>query len=587
MLDKTKTAMGARNLRKYIEQPLIDKNSINKRLDAVEELKIQAINREEIREYLSPVYDLERLVSKIVYQSANPRDLIAFKSSLSMLPHIKYILSDMKSSLNQELYEELDPLENICDLIEHAIQDDPPLAMKEGGIIKDGYHEEVDRLRHAKSDGKEWLAKLESEEREKTGIKNLRIKYNKVFGYYLEVTNSFKNMVPDYYTRKQTLANAERYIIPELKELEDTILGAEDKLYALEYQIYCEVRNAIADEVVRIQKTARAVAQIDTLTSLALVAEQNNYVRPHINEKGVIDIKDGRHPVVEKMIPNDMFITNDTYLNDRKKRISIITGPNMAGKSTYMRQTALIVLMAQIGSFVPASSADIGLVDRIFTRVGASDDLASGQSTFMVEMTEVANILRNATSKSLLILDEIGRGTSTFDGLSIAWAVIEHISNSKLLGAKTLFATHYHELTELEGKIDNVNNYCIAVKEKGDDIIFLRKIVKGGADKSYGIQVAKLAGVPSSVIDRAKEIVEELVHADITTRIKDIAAHGSEPKVKTKKYDEVDLAQMSLFDTVKDDDVLKELKELDVSNLTPIDALNTLYQLQNKLKNRW
>lgn len=401
------------------------------------------------------------------------------------------------------------------------------------------------------------------------------------------MTNSFKNMVPDYYTRKQTLANAERYIIPELKELEDTILGAEDKLYALEYQIYCEVRNAIADEVVRIQKTARAVAQIDTLTSLALVAEQNNYVRPHINEKGVIDIKDGRHPVVEKMIPNDMFITNDTYLNDRKKRISIITGPNMAGKSTYMRQTALIVLMAQIGSFVPASSADIGLVDRIFTRVGASDDLASGQSTFMVEMTEVANILRNATSSSLLILDEIGRGTSTFDGLSIAWAVIEHISNSKLLGAKTLFATHYHELTELEGKIDNVNNYCIAVKEKGDDIIFLRKIVKGGADKSYGIQVAKLAGVPSSVIDRAKEIVEELVHADITTRIKDIAAHGSEPKVKTKKYDEVDLAQMSLFDTVKDDDVLKELKELDVSNLTPIDALNTLYQLQNKLKNRW
>ena len=587
VLDKTKTAMGARNLRKYIEQPLIDKNSINKRLDAVEELKIQAINREEIREYLSPVYDLERLVSKIVYQSANPRDLIAFKSSLSMLPHIKYILSDMKSSLNQELYEELDPLENICDLIGHAIQDDPPLAMKEGGIIKDGYHEEVDRLRHAKSDGKEWLAKLESEEREKTGIKNLRIKYNKVFGYYLEVTNSFKNMVPDYYTRKQTLANAERYIIPELKELEDTILGAEDKLYALEYQIYCEVRNVIADEVVRIQKTARAVAQIDTLTSLALVAEQNNYVRPHINENGVIDIKDGRHPVVEKMIPNDMFITNDTYLNDRKKRISIITGPNMAGKSTYMRQTALIVLMAQIGSFVPASSADIGLVDRIFTRVGASDDLASGQSTFMVEMTEVANILRNATSKSLLILDEIGRGTSTFDGLSIAWAVIEHISNSKLLGAKTLFATHYHELTELEGKIDNVNNYCIAVKEKGDDIIFLRKIVKGGADKSYGIQVAKLAGVPSSVIDRAKEIVEELVHADITTRIKDIAAHGSEPKVKTKKYDEVDLAQMSLFDTVKDDDVLKELKELDVSNLTPIDALNTLYQLQNKLKNRW
>ena len=460
--------------------------------------------------------------------------------------------------------------------------------MKEGGIIRDGYHEEVDRLRQAKSNGKEWLAKLEEEEREKTGIKNLRIRYNKVFGYYLEVTNSFKNLVPEYYTRKQTLANAERYIIPRLKELEDTILGAEDKLYALEYQLYCDVRDTIAAEVLRIQKTAKAVAKIDALASLALVAERNRYVRPKINEKGVIDIKDGRHPVVEKMIPSDMFISNDTYLDDRKNRISVITGPNMAGKSTYMRQSALIVLMAQIGSFVPASSANIGLVDRIFTRVGASDDLASGQSTFMVEMTEVANILRNATSKSLLILDEIGRGTSTFDGLSIAWAVIEHISNSKLLGAKTLFATHYHELTELEGKISNVNNYCIAVKEKGDDIIFLRKIVKGGADKSYGIQVARLAGVPESVTNRAKEIVEELVQADITTRIKDIAAQGTEkPKLKTKHYDEVDLAQMSLFDTVKDDDVIEEIEQLDLANLTPIDALNTLYQLQNKLKNRW
>ncbi len=587
VLDKTKTAMGARTLRKYIEQPLIDKTEIVRRLDAVEELKMQAICREEIREYLTPVYDLERLVSKITYQSANPRDLIAFQSSLSMLPHIKCILGDMTGALLKELYEELDTLDDLCVLIQDAIKEEPPIAMKEGGIIRDGYHEEVDRLRSAKSDGKDWLAKLEEQEREKTGIKNLRIKYNKVFGYYLEVTNSFKNMVPDYYTRKQTLTNAERYIIPELKELEDTILGAEDKLYALEYQLYCEVRDKLAEEVVRIQKTAKAIAQIDTFASLALVAERNNYVRPRINEKGVIDIKEGRHPVVEKMIPNDMFITNDTYLNDRKKRISIITGPNMAGKSTYMRQTALIVLMAQIGCFVPASSADIGLVDRIFTRVGASDDLASGQSTFMVEMTEVANILRNATNKSLLILDEIGRGTSTFDGLSIAWAVIEHISNSKLLGAKTLFATHYHELTELEGKIDNVNNYCIAVKEKGDDIIFLRKIVKGGADKSYGIQVARLAGVPESVTNRAKEIVEELVHADITTRIKDIAAQGTAPKIKTKKYDEVDLAQMSLFDTVKDDDVLNELKELDVSNLTPIDALNTLYQLQNKLKNRW
>ena len=588
VLDKTKTAMGARTLRKYVEQPLIDKESIVKRLDAVAELKDNAICREEIREYLNPVYDLERLVGKITYQSANPRDLIAFQSSLSMLPSVKCILKDMESDLLKEIYEELDPLEELCDLVGRAIQEEPPLAMKEGGIIKDGYNEEVDRLRKAKSEGKNWLADLETKEREKTGIKNLRIRYNKVFGYYLEVTNSFKDLVPDYYTRKQTLANAERYIIPELKELEDTILGAEDKLCALEYELYCEVRNTIAAELNRIQRTAKAVAKLDVIASLALVAERNNYVRPKINEKGVIDIRDGRHPVVEKMIPNDMFIANDTYLDDKKQRISIITGPNMAGKSTYMRQAALIVLMAQLGSFVPASSANIGLVDRIFTRVGASDDLASGQSTFMVEMNEVANILRNATSKSLLILDEIGRGTSTFDGLSIAWAVVEYISNSKLLGAKTLFATHYHELTELEGKISNVNNYCIAVKEKGDDIVFLRKIVKGGADKSYGIQVAKLAGVPDPVINRAKEIVEELVTADITGKVKDIAVQGSETKKKTqKKLDEVDLTQFSLFDTVKDDDVLNELKELDISHMTPMDAMNKLYQLQNKLRNRW
>lgn len=588
VLDKTKTAMGARTLRKYVEQPLIDKKSIVKRLDAVAELKDNAICREEIREYLNPVYDLERLVGKITYQSANPRDLIAFQSSLSMLPSVKCILKDMESDLLKEIYEELDPLEELCDLVGRAIQEEPPLAMKEGGIIKDGYNEEVDRLRKAKSEGKNWLADLEIKEREKTGIKNLRIRYNKVFGYYLEVTNSFKDLVPDYYTRKQTLANAERYIIPELKELEDTILGAEDKLCALEYELYCEVRNTIAAELTRIQRTAKAVAKLDVIASLALVAERNNYVRPKINEKGVIDIRDGRHPVVEKMIPNDMFIANDTYLDDKKQRISIITGPNMAGKSTYMRQAALIVLMAQLGSFVPASSANIGLVDRIFTRVGASDDLASGQSTFMVEMNEVANILRNATSKSLLILDEIGRGTSTFDGLSIAWAVVEYISNSKLLGAKTLFATHYHELTELEGKISNVNNYCIAVKEKGDDIVFLRKIVKGGADKSYGIQVAKLAGVPDPVINRAKEIVEELVTADITGKVKDIAVQGSETKKKTqKKLDEVDLTQFSLFDTVKDDDVLNELKELDISHMTPMDAMNKLYQLQNKLRNRW
>ncbi|MBD8932057.1 MAG: DNA mismatch repair protein MutS [Ruminococcus sp.] len=589
VLDKTKTAMGARTLRKYIEQPLIERTEIERRLDAVTELKEEAISREEIREYLSPVYDLERLITRITYGSANPRDLTAFSSSLEMLPAIHYILEDMKSDLLCEICKEMDTLEDLCSLVKSAIAQEPPIAMKEGNIIRDGYSEEVDTLRRAKSDGKTWLAKLEEQEREKTGIKNLKIKYNKVFGYYLEVTNSYKELVPEYYTRKQTLANSERYITPELKELEDTILGAEDKLYALEYELYCTVRDTIAGEVIRIQKTAKAVAALDVFTSLALVAERNNYIRPTINVQGKIDIKDGRHPVVEQMIPNGSFICNDTVLDDKKQRISIITGPNMAGKSTYMRQVALIVLMAQLGSYVPASKANIGLVDRIFTRVGASDDLASGQSTFMVEMTEVANILRNATSKSLLVLDEIGRGTSTFDGLSIAWAVVEYISDAKLLGAKTLFATHYHELTELEGKINNVNNYCIAVKEKGDDIVFLRKIVKGGADKSYGIQVAKLAGVPDIVINRAKEIVEELADEDITSRVSEIASREAEAKKKTKskKYDEVDIAQFSLFDTVKDDDVLEELKAIDVGNLTPIDALNTIYRLQNKLKNRW
>ncbi len=589
VLDKTKTAMGARTLRKYIEQPLIEKEEIEKRLDAVGKLKNEAISREEIREYLSPVYDLERLITKITYGSANPRDLTAFQTSLEMLPPIRYVLQDMKCALLEQICADLDPLDDLCVLIQNAIREEPPIAMKEGNIIRDGYNEEVDKLRRAKSDGKDWLAKLEEDEREKTGIKNLRIKYNKVFGYYLEVTNSYRDLVPEYYTRKQTLANAERYITPELKELEDMILGAEDKLYALEYELYTEVREKIASQVERIQQTAKAVAALDVFASLALVAERNEYVRPGINEKGVIDIKEGRHPVVERMIPNEMFIANDTYLDDKKHRISIITGPNMAGKSTYMRQTALIALMAQVGSFVPAKSADIGLSDRIFTRVGASDDLASGQSTFMVEMTEVANILRNATSRSLLILDEIGRGTSTFDGLSIAWAVVEYISDSRLLGAKTLFATHYHELTELEGKIENVNNYCIAVKEKGDDIVFLRKIVKGGADKSYGIQVAKLAGVPDMVIDRAKEIVEELSEEDITARVSEITVRdrSSKKKTKAKKYDEVDIAQMSLFDTVKDDDVLEELKNLDVGNMTPIDALNTIYRLQNRLKNRW
>ena len=477
---------------------------------------------------------------------------------------------------------------DIFDLIDKAIIDDPPILVREGGMIRDGFDDTVDNLRNAKTEGKNWLASLEEEDRERTGIKNLRIKFNKVFGYYFEVTNSYLSMVPEDYVRKQTLSNAERYTTPRLKELEDTILNAEDKLYSLEYDIFCRVRDSIAGEIERIQKTAKAVAALDVFASLSLVAERNQYVRPKMNEKGVINIKGGRHPVVEQMIVNEMFIANDTFLDNNKNCIAIITGPNMAGKSTYMRQAALIVLMAQIGSFVPAFDANIGIVDRIFTRVGASDDLASGQSTFMVEMNEVANILRNATPKSLLVLDEIGRGTSTFDGLSIAWAVIEHISNRKYLGAKTLFATHYHELTELEGKMNNVNNYCIAVKEKGDDIVFLRKIIKGGADKSYGIQVAKLAGVPDMVIDRAKEIVEQLSDNDITEKVQRIVVDNREDKKTPKKqYDEVDLEQISFFDTVTDEDVLKELQEINITTLTPLDALNTLYRLQNKLKNRW
>ena len=587
VLDKTKTAMGARMLRSFVEQPLIDADAINERLDAVTELNMQAMLREEIREYLNPVYDLERLVSRISYRSANPRDLLAFKMSLEMIPHIKNLLANFTSPLLVRINEQMDGLEDLYTLLEASITEDPPLAVKEGGIIREGYNEQVDTYRNSKTQGKSWLAQLEAEEKEKTGIRNLKIKYNKVFGYYLEVTNSFKNLVPEYYTRKQTLTNAERYITPKLKELEDMILGAEDKLFALEYDLFCQVREELAAQIPRIQETAKAIAQLDVYASLSVVAQRNNYVRPTVNTKGVIDIKNGRHPVVEKMINNDMFIANDTYLDNGSKRVSVITGPNMAGKSTYMRQTALIVLMAQIGSFVPAEKAKIGVVDRIFTRVGASDDLASGQSTFMVEMTEVANILRNATVKSLLILDEIGRGTSTFDGLSIAWAVIEHISNTKLLGAKTLFATHYHELTELEGKIPGVNNYCIAVKERGDDIVFLRKIVKGGADKSYGIQVAKLAGVPDSVLDRAKELVDELVHTDITSTFKDLAENSRKTKPQAVHYDEVDLEQISLFDTVQDQDIIEELKNLDITMLTPMDAMNTLYRLQNKLKNRW
>ncbi len=574
VLDKTKTAMGARMLRSMVEQPLIDRAEIEKRHEAVEELNAHMISREELREYLNPVYDLERLIGRISYQTANPRDLTAFRSSLEMLPHIKTLLGEFQAPLLCEIREELDELSDLQSMIAAAIQDDPPVSIRDGDIIRDGFHEDVDRYRKAKTEGKSWLAKLEAQERDKTGIRNLKIKYNKVFGYYLEVTNSYKELVPDTWMRKQTLTNAERYITPELKELEDTILGAEDKLTSLEYGLFCELREHIASQVLRIQKAAKAVAMIDVFASLAFVAERNHYVRPVMNDRGVIDIKGGRHPVVERMIDHEMFIPNDTCLDNGANRISIITGPNMAGKSTYMRQTALIVLMAQVGSFVPADKAKIGIADRIFTRVGASDDLASGQSTFMVEMTEVANILRNATPKSLLILDEIGRGTSTFDGLAIAWAVIEHISNPRILGAKTLFATHYHELTELEGTINGVKNYCIAVKEKGDDIVFLRKIVRGGADKSYGIQVAKLAGVPDPVIARAKELVEELSAADISVKPR---AVQTEPEME----------QISLFDTVKDDDIITELREMDLGNMTPLEALNTIHRLQNKIKNRW
>lgn len=589
VLDKTKTAMGARLLRACIEQPLIHRDEIIRRQNAVEELNMNYISREEICEYLNPIYDLERLIGRISYKTANPRDLIAFRSSLEMLPYIKRILGEFNSELLAEFGRELDPLQDIFRLIGDAIVEEPPITVREGGIIKDGYNQEADKLRQAKTEGKNWLAELEAREKEKTGIKTLKVKFNKVFGYYFEVTNSFKDQVPDYYIRKQTLTNAERFTTDELKQLEDIIMGAEEKLVSLEYDLFCEVRDKIGAEVIRIQKTAKSIAGIDVFCSLSVVATRRNYVKPSINDKGVIQIKNGRHPVVEQMMRDDMFVANDTFLDNGKNRLSVITGPNMAGKSTYMRQVALIVLMAQLGSFVPAQEADIGICDRVFTRVGASDDLASGQSTFMVEMTEVANILRNATRNSLLVLDEIGRGTSTFDGLSIAWAVIEHISNSKLLGAKTLFATHYHELTELEGTIAGVKNYCIAVKEQGDDIVFLRKIVRGGADKSYGIQVAKLAGVPDSVIARAKEIAEELSDADITARAKEIAEISSNitQHKAVPKPDEVDMQQLSFFDTVKDDDIIRELDSLELSTMTPLDAMNTLYRLQTKLKNRW
>ena len=616
VLDKTKTAMGARMLRQCIEQPLLDKEAIEERLDAVNELYEKHIDREEMREYLSGIYDLERLAGRISYRNAGPRDLIAFLSSAKQLEPVKNAGIVFETKLLKDTFDEIDVLADLCDLTERAIVEDPPLLIKEGGIIKDGFNEQVDELRSIKNDGKNWLLALEERERENTGIKALRIRYNRVFGYYFEVTNSFLNLVPENWIRKQTLTGAERFTTPELKELEDKILHAEDRLFSLEYDLFNEVRETIAANIERILKDARAVAKLDYLASVAYVAERNSYVRPKINENGTVRIINGRHPVVEQFIGMESFIGNDTYLDNEKNRIAIITGPNMAGKSTYMRQTALIVLMAQCGFFVPADSADIGICDRIFTRVGASDDLASGQSTFMVEMNEVAHILKCATSKSLLILDEIGRGTSTFDGLSIAWSVVEYIADKKKLGAKTLFATHYHELTELEDKLDGVNNYCIAVKEQGEDIIFLRKIIPGGADKSYGIQVARLAGLPAAVLSRAREIVDLLTDNDINSKVRDnarlvtrtissrkggskssndgqmslfwggdnggsmevaeTAVGGSTQPLREAENDQRD----ALFE--KYESIVSELKKLQLDDLKPIDALNELARLKNK-----
>ena len=585
VLDKTKTAMGARKLREFVEQPLLYKDAIEKRLDAIEAINKELIVREELREYLNTIYDLERLLTRIALKTANPRDLLAFKTSIQYLPDIYNLLRELPCERINEIYEDYDSLEDLYDLLEQAIVEEPPVSIKEGGIFKQGYRDEIDELRLAKTECKTWLADLESKEREKTGIKGLKIKYNKVFDYYFEVTNSFKSLVPDYFIRKQTLVNAERFTTDELNTLSGKILGAEDKLYALDNDCYVELREKLAAALVRVEKMSGYIAELDALCSLAFVADKNNYVRPSLNTDGVIDIKGGRHPVVEKMLANDSFVENDTYLNNAESRISIITGPNMAGKSTYMRQTALITLMAQIGSFVPAESANIGLCDRIFTRVGASDDLASGQSTFMIEMNEVANILRNATKDSLLILDEIGRGTSTFDGLSIAWAVVEYIADPNILGAKTLFATHYHELTELEGKLSSVNNFCIAVQEEGDDIVFLRKIIKGGADRSYGIQVARLAGVPEPVLKRAREICNELIDSDITTKVKDIdikPALSEQPKIKETRSS--DYEQLSLFSSPVEMTIANELKTMDLNNMTPIKAMLYLQELQERLK---
>jgi DNA mismatch repair protein MutS len=578
VLDRTQTAMGGRLLRKWIEQPLMNCTHINKRLQAVNELFTNNLLRQELMDSLKNIYDIERLLSKVIYGSVNCRDLIALKKSISYLPEIKSNLEKCDTSLLKEMYNQLDILADIYQLIDVAIMDDPPFSVREGGIIKEGYNEQVDQLRRATVEGKQWIASLEYEEREKTGIKNLKIGFNKVFGYFIEVTKSHLSNVPERYIRKQTLANCERYITPELKEIENNVLGAEEKIVQLEYQLFCDIREKISSQLDRIQKSAKTISAVDVLCSLADVAQKNNYCMPEVDLSDKIIIKDGRHPVVEKMLSSNMFVPNDTFLDNGDNRLSIITGPNMAGKSTYMRQVALIVLMSQIGSFVPASSAKIGIVDKIFTRVGASDDLASGQSTFMVEMSEVANILNNASQKSLLILDEIGRGTSTYDGLSIAWAVIEYVCDVKKVGAKTLFATHYHELTELEDKLQGIKNYCIAVKKRGDDITFLRKIIRGGADDSYGIEVAKLAGVPIEVINRAKQILKTLEDADVN--------RSSLVKVKQKlhkKNESTSEDQMGIFG-LGSNEIIDALKRIEITTMTPIEAMNVLYELQQKAR---
>ena len=575
VIDKTKTAMGARLLRKWVEQPLINSADINKRLDAVEELKDDFFKREEIKDVLSTMHDFERIMGRIVYKTANARELVNLKNSIENLPQLKKILENSKSEYMKEIYSELDTLEDIFALIDKAIVDDPPFSVREGGMIKEGYSSEADSLLQAKRRGSDWISDMEKQEREKTGIKNLRINYNRVFGYYIEVTKSYLDLVPENYMRKQTLANCERYTTKELNDLADLILGSSDRLIDLEYNIFCDVREKVASQVNRIQYTAYITAVCDAIQSLAETAQAQDYVKPVVDDGEVIDIKDGRHPSVEKM-SDGAFIANDVYLDNEDNRLLIITGPNMAGKSTYMRQNAIITILAQIGSFVPASSAHIGVCDRIFTRVGASDDLASGQSTFMVEMTEVANILNNATSKSLLILDEIGRGTSTFDGLSIAWAVMEYIADKKQIGAKTLFATHYHELTELEGKLPGVKNYCITVKEEGEDIIFLRKIKRGGADHSYGIQVARLAGLPNKVIKRSTAILKKLNAADIAKKTRKLADEAKEAA-------EEEAVQIDMFN-IKENQIIDDINKIDVMSLTPIQALQTLFDLQNKIK---